>query len=773
MKYEADFLRAIENSLGYAPDNIKETGRMQRFSTKDNGRGDAGWCVFHTEGDRAGGAFGDWRTSEHTTWTSSNCTPEQKRTMQRKGVEGQKKQQAMLHKEVREKLQGMPLGPLIETPYTLRKQIDITLPAISDKAGSNSDGTKLNINMFDIHGTRVNVQTIKDTPTELGQKRFMRGGRTSEAFTILGAPTPRIFICEGFATSCSVHQATGDMVVCAFASGNVMDVTRLIKTQSPAATVIIATDNDHAGIDAARKSAQLADNLQCLPPEHNTDWNDYLCEHGKEQTCAAIKERVSEVPELSVGKPVPDASETPSVDSSPIASLRATVKPILLDPTPVPWSRTGLPEVIADCAEASAAATGSDPWLFASPAIAVLAAAVHDMTKVNLKRTENYTQRACIWATTLATSGAGKSPMASKACAPLREIERDLLPKAREMREAYNVELKKRASTIKDIEKGEDIPIPPPVNPLDYEQPRLVLQDITIEGVCKVQQFWNGGSVIIADELAALMGGFDRYAAGGAGKDASVMLTAYDGGPYQIDRKQDGATTVENLSLGIIGGIQPAVAAQMFKATGSNGFIERHLLSVAGPRRLPDESVSDLEPLAKWDATVKRAYQRGLRKAELQLSAGADRVRVKLNHWVFKQSRSEYEGLNSALNKYSALFGRLLIVWHFADAAGFDDDTEISEETAQLVYDFLTQNQYLHTKSAFEFFGEAKDYTPELVRICRYLSVYPDETITTEELRSICSTMTTSKLRDIVAFLVSRDYLIQDGTIGVYAVAKV
>jgi hypothetical protein len=33
--------------------------------------------------------------------------------------------------------------------------------------------------------------------------------------------------------------------------------------------------------------------------------------------------------------------------------------------------------------------------------------------------------------------------------------------------------------------------------------------------------------------------------------------------------------------------------------------------------------------------------------------------------------------------------------------------------------------------------------------------------------------MTTSKLRDIVAFLVSRDYLIQDGTIGVYAVAKV
>ena len=250
------------------------------------------------------------------------------------------------------------------------------------------------------------------------------------------------------------------------------------------------------------------------------------------------------------------------------------------------------------------------------------------------------------------------------------------------------------------------------------------------------------------------------------------MLTAYDGGEYRIDRKLEGATIVENLSIGIIGGIQPAVAAQLFKATGSNGFIERHLLSVAGPRQLPDESVSDVAALEKWNATVKRAYRRGLQKLELQLSPGADAVRVKLNQWVYKQSRSEYEGLNSALNKYSALFGRLLIIWHHADAGGFDDDTMIPEETAQMVYDFLTQNQYLHTKSAFEFFGEAKDYSPELVKICRYLSVYPDETITTDELRSICTSMTVSKLRDIVALLVSRRYLIQDGVVGVYAVAR-
>ena len=771
MKYEADFLRAIENNLGYAPDQIKEAGRMQRFSTKDNGRGDAGWCVFHVDGDRAGGAFGDWRTSEHTTWTSSNCTPEQKRTIQRKGIEGQKKQQAMAQKEVRIKLEGMPLGPLIETPYTRRKQIDITLPAIAEKAGSNSDGTKLNINMFDIDGTRVNVQTIYDHPAEDGRKRFMRGGRTSEAFTILGEPTPIIYICEGFATSCSVHQATGDMVVCAFASGNVMDVTRLIKLQCPAATVIVATDHDPAGEAAARKAAQVADNLQCLPPEFNTDWNDFYCEHGKDQTRAEIKARAMEVPELSVGKPVLEESETPSAGSSPISSLRATVKPILLDPTPVPWSRVGLPPVIADAAEASGAVMGADPWLFASPALAVLAAAVHDSTKVNLQRNQDHTQRACLWCTTLATSGAGKSPMASKATAPLREIEKTLLPKSRDMREKYNVELKKRASTIKEIEKGEEIEIPPPVNPLDYEQPRLLLQDITIEGVCKVQQFWNGGSLILADELAALMGGFDRYAAGGAGKDASVMLSAYDGGSYQIDRKMDGATTVDNLSLGIVGGIQPAVAAQLFKATGSNGFIERHLLHVAGPRKLPDESASDLEALEKWNATVQTAYDRGLQKTELQLSAGADRVRTELNQWIFKQSRSEYEGLNSALNKYSALFGRMVIVWHFADAAGFDDDSLITEETAQMVYDFLTKNQYLHTKSAFEFFGESRDYTPELIKICRYLESYEGETITAEELRGIHIAMTTSKLREIVAMLISRKYLIQD-SVGVYAVAK-
>ena len=763
MQHEQSFLNAVRRDVGNAPDYIETTDKIHRFPTKANGRDDAGWCVFYVDGDFAGGAYGDWREGSTYVWNSANCTPEIKKTIATKSKKSIADSKRVANKAARERLAKTKFPPLRPIDYITKKQIDINDEHIKAIAGCHPTREELFIFMHDKDGVRQSVQTIYPD-----KKRFMKGVSTDSLHTILGPVTPTIYICEGFATSCAVYQATRAMTVCAFASGNVLAVTRIIAAHCPSATIIIATDNDQAGEDAARKAAQEASNLQSLPPEIGQDWNDYYVEHGPAATAAEIEARVSEVAQMSMGKPDSEEKPKPKEDSSPISSPREMIRPIQLAPKPVPWTRTGLPDVIADTAEAASRVTGSDPHLFSSPAIAVLCSVIHDSTKVSLKRKEDFKQRACIWATTLAPSGAGKSPMAAKALQPLKDIEEELAPIVSDIAESYRIAAKQRANTIREIEKGEEIPTPPPLDPMEYQQPRLVCQDVTTEGITKIQSVWNGGSVIIADELASLVGGFDRYSNGN--RDESFFLTAYDGGSYTVDRKMEGHTRIQNLSVGIIAGIQPVVAAGMFAGTGSNGFIERHLLAVAGLRNQEDEDASDIEELRRWSLAVQQCYQRGNEKKLLTLSDGADRVRRELNQWVYKYGRSGFEGLNSHLNKFPALFGRLIIPWHFLTDESFDRDTVISEETAQLVFDYLTGNHYHHACSAYAYFAEARDYSQELIKMTRAILEHPEETITLPELRSV-TPMSKGKLAEVISFLESRNYLIPDAP-GQWAVVK-
>lgn len=762
MQHEQSFLAAIQRDLGNAPDHITATDKFHRFPTKDNGRDDAGWCVFYLDGDFGGGAYGDWREGSTYVWNSSNCTPEIKQAIAKKSKKSISDSHRAANKAARDRLAQTKFPPLRPIDYILRKQIDINDDYIKAIAGCHPTLEQLFIFMHTKDGVRQSVQTIYPD-----KKRFMKGVKTDSLYTTLGPVTPLIYICEGFATSCAVYQSTKQMTVCAFASGNVLAVTKIIAEQCPSASIVIATDNDQAGQDAARKAAQFASNLQSLPPEIGTDWNDYYVEHGADETKAKIEVRVIEVPELSVGKPEPEEKPTPKEEQTPIPLIRA-IKPIQLAPTPVPWTRTGLPDVLADTAEASSRVTGSDPHLFSNPAIAVLCSVIHDQTKVSLKRKEDFKQRACVWATTLAPSGAGKSPMAKKALQPLLDIEEELAPIVADTAEDWRIAAKQRANTIREIEKGEEVPTPPPLDPMEYQQPRLICQDVTTESITKIQSFWTGGSVIISDELASLVGGFDRYSNGN--RDESFFLTAFDGGSYTVDRKMEGHTRIQNLSIGIIAGIQPVVAASMFAGTGSNGFIERHLLAVSGLRSQEDEEASDMEELRRWALAVQQCYQRGNEKKLLTLSDGADRVRRELNQWVYKYGRTGFEGLSSHINKFPALFGRLIIPWHFLTDDGFDRDTIISEQTAQLVYDYLTENHYHHARSAYSFFAEARDYPEELLKITRAILKHSEETITLPELRSV-TPMSKGKLAEVIAFLESRNYLIPD-TPGQWAVIK-
>lgn len=762
MQLENQFLEAIARDLGNSPDQVQTEGSIQRFGTKDGKRDDAGWCVFFTDGDRAGGAYGDWRSDQTYKWFSANCDVGHKIEMQRKQKQVNAKRQTMLYCEVREKLKGYQKPPLAPTTYTQSKRIDCDDRLIRERCGSRQDC--LLIPMRSLDKTLWNLQKIYPD----GKKRFMKGGKTSGLFQTLGsAKSGTVYICEGWATACSVYLATRKMVVCAFSAHNMLDVTRDIAKSLPTVRIIIAADNDQPGEDAARKSAQHCSNLVTAPPDAGTDWNDYFVEHGPEATKQMIDSRLCEVAVMSAGKPEPEPSLPPSGEPKITASPQLTAaKRVLTEPRRPEWTRAGLLPVIADAAEAAAKCTGSDPVLFSNAALAVLGAAIHDHVTVMLKHSESFKQHCQFWCTTIAKSGAGKSPMAKKAQKPLKDIAVDGWEEAQQTRDDYEEAVYTFKEEMKKYRKDEREEKPAAPNAADYQQPRYLISDATTEAICDIQSRWRGGSLFVADELAGLMGSMDAYRSTG-GKDEGFWLQAYDGGAYLVDRKgQDASRKVENLSVGLLAGIQPVIAARLFAATGSNGFIERQLLAVARDRILPDEEAGDIVELQRWDQLVKRVHAASISPRELTLSPGADEIRKRLNKWCIDNSTAQQQGMVSHINKYSALFGRLVIAYHLAQGDGFDDDSVVSRETAQLAYDYLTVNQYAHSKAAFDYIAEAKDYPPQLLQLAHFLESHPFDTVETDEMRAQLPSANKGQFNNTVEMLKSRGYIIAADELG-------
>jgi putative DNA primase/helicase len=102
-----------------------------------------------------------------------------------------------------------------------------------------------------------------------------------------------VLICEGYATGCSLHEASGMPVVVAFNAGNLAIVSKAIAKSHPKNRLVICADNDHqtqkktgvnVGLDKARLvSEQLNATLiwpQFQPDNHGSDFNDVHCQFG-------------------------------------------------------------------------------------------------------------------------------------------------------------------------------------------------------------------------------------------------------------------------------------------------------------------------------------------------------------------------------------------------------------------------------------------------------------------------------------------------------------
>lgn len=118
-----------------------------------------------------------------------------------------------------------------------------------------------------------------------GTKCFLPGPKKPGTFFPIKG-TDDIWLCEGYATGCSLHMDTGASVAVAFDCGGLLRVARALFKAFPNRTLRVMADDDaftkgNPGVTAARKVQAEVGIEVCLPnwdgvarTENDTDFND-------------------------------------------------------------------------------------------------------------------------------------------------------------------------------------------------------------------------------------------------------------------------------------------------------------------------------------------------------------------------------------------------------------------------------------------------------------------------------------------------------------------
>lgn len=273
-----DALQASYGPLEWVP---VPDGTLRRFHVPGDKAGSCnGWYVLHLDGI-ASGAFGSWKAGGSHTWSSrAPANPREHEQLRQRIEQARHQREAEQHQRQqaaaeyaarlwRDARRADPRHPYLAgkgcRPHTLRQRGDVLLVPLSRD------------------GVLVNLQRIHPD----GAKRFLSGGMVKGCCSSLGTITAGqpLYLCEGWATGATIHDATGAAVACAMNAGNLLDVGRRLQRRYPDAVLIVAGDDDrqtdgNPGRTAAIKAAAALGCGLVLPewpaaaPVTLSDFND-------------------------------------------------------------------------------------------------------------------------------------------------------------------------------------------------------------------------------------------------------------------------------------------------------------------------------------------------------------------------------------------------------------------------------------------------------------------------------------------------------------------
>ena len=301
---------------------------------------------------------------------------------------------------------------------------------------------------------------------------------------------------------------------------------------------------------------------------------------------------------------------------------------------------------------------------------------------------QGWTEPPIIWTMCIGLPSAGKSPAIDAAIQPLRKAERPLREEAKKKladwtEKAEVAKIKEQAwkeATKKAIQADETPPEKPDgcdVGPPPHV-PRLVVNDGTIERLGAILSRQPRGTLQMRDELAGWLEGMQRYAGGGT--DRPFWLEAFGGRGFTVERMGREPLTIDRLSIGVLGGIQPDRLKTLLFKSDDDGLLARFLpiwpdpAPLRRPQAWADEFL--METALKRLLTLEMGADENddERPHFIPLTDGArdlmDEMRLTVREW-----ENGAEGLMlSFLGKLPGLTARLSLVLTFLDWATEGDE---------------------------------------------------------------------------------------------------
>lgn len=131
------------------------------------------------------------------------------------------------------------------------------------------------------NGELVNLQIIGKN----GSKTFLSGGQVKGTSLVLGTlkGAEKALPCEGWATGCTLHEATDLPVVVCWNAGNLPDVAKRLASAYPELPLQICGDNDASGKgqEAAQRAAEHSKATWCVPSFSDEQQERFQKTHGK------------------------------------------------------------------------------------------------------------------------------------------------------------------------------------------------------------------------------------------------------------------------------------------------------------------------------------------------------------------------------------------------------------------------------------------------------------------------------------------------------------
>ncbi|RVK93823.1 DUF3987 domain-containing protein [Sinorhizobium meliloti] len=410
--------------------------------------------------------------------------------------------------------------------------------------------------------------------------------------------------------------------------------------------------------------------------------------------------------------------------------------PTAESPRPVdPWAQrkhpslpTGLlPKVIEEYAVSQAEIMGVDAGGIAAAALAVCAAAIPDTITLRVKRHDDWEEAPRLWVALIGNPSAKKSPIISAATRPLRAIDDDMVRSYLDEKRAYDA-LDKAGKSEKPTPK----------------QMRARIEDVTVEAAQEILRDSRNGVLLIRDELSGWFGSMEKYGSGkGAAADRSFWLQAFNGGSYSVNRVGRGVVAIDNLSVSMLGGIQPEPIRRIAADAADDGLLQRLFPICLGSSSVgldvpPAAAVGQYSGLVRRLNGLQRPVQGGLAETSLKFDSAAQDLRHELSE-RHHEMQTSWEILNKKLaahiGKYDGLFARLCVVFHCIESTSPRPASVIPFDTARRVADFLHEFLFPHALAFYQNVLGLSDRHDAVLATAGWILTHKPEKITVRDVR--------------------------------------